>query len=326
MYFSNIINKVARAKPDISSNIDVDILKKTIESYFDLPIIMKDRYSGTHHFVYSFRFYDRNQEYIAKISYASKSQIHIEYQIINLLRQKKIVDIEFIHLVQNSQMNDILICNKAKGQQFRNIEINTSIQYYNKLRNIAEKIKELHSINVISDGYGVIQFMVGETLKANNYSWFEFLYSTIDEEMEFLKTIIKPEQYDEIEGYIISYHPKIKKRIFRSSVLHGDLSSKNIFVAENNISLIDFEDVIIGDPLFDIANFLSFYKMNNYFNFFVKCYDSEITKESEEIILFYYLRIMIAKFILTSKVNEGNQPIESLNKISFVLNNLKSYN
>ena len=326
MYFLKIIEKSERIRPDLSLYDDVDrIIRIGIESYFNLSINIRERYLGTHHFVYRFSFQGSDQEYMAKIPNRPKSHITIEYQVLKLLGKKGVLCAEYVHLINNKQFGDILICSKAKGKPLRDMRIDTSIRYYDTLNRIAGKIKELHAVDFIFNGYGVVNLAADETLYAESDSWIDFLYSTSDEEIELLKRMVNGELCDKIEEYLTVYYTKIKSRSFRPSILHGDLSSKNIFAEDNNISLIDFEDVIIGDPLFDIANFLSFYKMNHYFNFFVKCYDPGIRKNSTGIILFYYLRIMIAKLILTYKMNDDSQIAEGLKKINFVLDHLRSF-
>lgn len=127
-------------------------------------------------------------------------------------------------------------------------------------------------------------------------------------------------------------HRKIIERVFRnnaeiitgiseSRLLHGDLGFHNIFYNKGNITLIDWEDSIIGDPVYDISMFCSFQDNYKYLNFLKAPYKNE--KNFELKFWLYYLRICIAKSVI--RIRLGYDKLGNLNlnlKIAFALNNI----
>jgi thiamine kinase-like enzyme len=97
------------------------------------------------------------------------------------------------------------------------------------------------------------------------------------------------------------------------SIIHNDLSARNMFVDKNNmITLIDWEDAICGDPVFDIASFGTF------------CYRPEHSKRVEYFLegytklrnlpidfkkryWFYYLRVALLKTALLARHGSLNE-------------------
>jgi Ser/Thr protein kinase RdoA (MazF antagonist) len=117
-------------------------------------------------------------------------------------------------------------------------------------------------------------------------------------------------------------------------LLHGDLGSHNVFIATRGelrrCQIIDWEDALLGDPIFDIASFASFYRMDEFVDAFLEGYCPvlpDVVSEETFAVRFwlYYLRIALAKSVLRFKLGY-DQPGHSLStpKIALALTKLRS--
>jgi aminoglycoside phosphotransferase (APT) family kinase protein len=94
-----------------------------------------------------------------------------------------------------------------------------------------------------------------------------------------------------------------------SSLLHGDLGNHNIFVCDNRvIGLIDWEDALLGDPLFDIAMWTTFHPPRRY-SAFLEGYGASARQAEFRLALsIYYLRITLAKAVVRLRFGYADRP------------------
>lgn len=93
------------------------------------------------------------------------------------------------------------------------------------------------------------------------------------------------------------------ERVGRWSVvprlLHGDLGSRNIFVEEGRLAaLIDWEDALVGEPLFDLAFFASFHPERRH-DAIIDAYAIDRPLTDYDMLRFwtYFLRIALSKTV-----------------------------
>jgi hypothetical protein len=94
------------------------------------------------------------------------------------------------------------------------------------------------------------------------------------------------------------------------SLLHGDLGSHNVFIAGDQISaLIDWEDCLSGDPVFDVAFWATFHPERRHAAF-IDSYRSErpLPADFEWRFWLYFLRIALAKTVLRHRFHLQDQP------------------
>lgn len=85
-----------------------------------------------------------------------------------------------------------------------------------------------------------------------------------------------------------------------SVLLHGDLSNRNVLVERGRIgTLLDWEDSLAGDPVFDIAGWGSFVGNHQRRDIFLEGYRTVATLPTDFELRYwlYYLRIMLAKTV-----------------------------
>jgi hypothetical protein len=91
------------------------------------------------------------------------------------------------------------------------------------------------------------------------------------------------------------------------ALLHGDLGNPNVYHAEDNresqIGIIDWEDRLIGDPLFEVAGWATFFRMSGWIPSFWEgyCEGADLKKDQFEELRrrfwLYFWRISLAKSV-----------------------------
>lgn len=129
-------------------------------------------------------------------------------------------------------------------------------------------LKNLHSIKVKR---------IGNLLSPHPYSvknWLNFLKNQLQRNLKILvkNKKITSEDSQKLFKYSIEKLKVLPKRSFIPTLLHGDIHLYNILIgAKNKLFLIDFEDTIYGDPLYDLSIFSNFHpelflKLKNSYN------------------------------------------------------------
>lgn len=96
---------------------------------------------------------------------------------------------------------------------------------------------------------------------------------------------------------------------FDSVLLHGDLANVNILVVNGGVTVIDWEDCLAGDPIWDLADWCAFhmperwgYILDNYYLSHAKPADFELRFWA------YYLRIVLARTVQRHKRGKPDNP------------------
>lgn len=154
-------------------------------------------------------------------------------------------------------------------------------------------------------------------------SWQKFLMTNFQNHLDECLEIqaINEKQYSKI----LSFQSQYNIDDFVPTLLHNDLSKDNILVNGDEIKFIDWNDVIIGDPIYDLANLCSFY-MPEKFGLIWDTYfhKSKKSKDFERRFWLYYLRIVLARTVHRQKyqiLDNPNYPIAS-NRINIALEKL----
>ncbi len=142
-------------------------------------------------------------------------------------------------------------------------------------------------------------------------SWKDFVFLNLEAHIGYC---IKHKLLDNTSAQKIeTYFSHLDKRLFYVDpvLLHGDIANHNVFVKGNKISgVIDWEDSISGDPVYDIAYFgTGCYRNEQWLSAFLDGYKivKSLPKDFEKKYWFYYLRIAIAKSIIRHATNKKNR-------------------
>ena len=103
--------------------------------------------------------------------------------------------------------------------------------------------------------------------------------------------------FDKIEKYIAENAIAILTK-GKQVLLHNDLSASNILKLGNKIKLIDFEFSGIGNPIFDLASFLTERTLSKeQISLFITCFDKDIDHQ-ELMIVSAFLQIFWTRWAL----------------------------
>ena len=158
---------------------------------------------------------------------------------------------------------------------------------------LAVLVSQIHRIELINYGY------TGGGTPAIWTTFSEFMYDILKDNVTNItaRGIISFADLDKIRKVI--YERLKPYDVFPSVLVHGDLSTKNILVHSNNITLIDWDDVQSLCWMADIARLTFWMKMNydehaadTYRNAFLNCYETKHDKnafnEAEDILHVWY--------------------------------------
>jgi transketolase len=113
-----------------------------------------------------------------------------------------------------------------------------------------------------------------------------------------------------------------------SRLLHGDLGNHNVFVDGGRIAaLLDWEDSLCGDPIFEIAFWATFHPERRHAAF-LEGYRREcpLPADFEQRFWLYFLRIALSKTVLRHRLGLQDQPgrAPASRRIHKALDNIKS--
>ena len=98
---------------------------------------------------------------------------------------------------------------------------------------------------------------------------------------------------------------------FTPALLHGDPGSHNVFVSERAevTCLIDWEDALVGDPLFDVAFWATFHPERRWDAYFAG-YTSDPRETGDDSVRFwiYFLRVALMKTVLRHRLGYEDLP------------------
>lgn len=177
----------------------------------------------------------------------------------------------------------------AKGIRLREADENLVNLALNKL---GKELYNLHSIP-LDEKYGRVNLdLYGD--------WNDFWTAELDHHIDYLfnNNVISQNDKDDISK-LLEIIESTGFEINKPSILHGDLSYDNILVnKDGNISVIDWEDAVLGDPVFELAGLATFHPIERH-HYFIDSYYDFVGKPGDFSYRFwiYYLRIAIAKAV-----------------------------
>jgi fructosamine-3-kinase len=284
---------------DTQSKIKISDVENLVSILFgQKPVKIDFINSGTFNLIYLFSINDKN-EYILKVPLKIKN-----FEFSNFSKQILVHDI-----LCNSHIlvPKILFSNKSYQDPFIIMDfisgstLNTysehSMSYDLVLRKLTSSLKKVHQIEV--SGYGLLS-QSNQSLKGQFLSWNEYLLTELD---RHLHLCIKNQYFNKSDLDFITQAFTVLEQNFaipNARLLHGDLGPKNAITRpDGNLFLIDWEDCLGGDPIFDIAMWGSFLMNTNKLNVFLDAYYDDV-KIPNDFYMRYYLyslRIVIAKTI-----------------------------
>ena len=163
-----------------------------------------------------------------------------------------------------------------------------------------------------AEGYGLIQIAATpeeQELAGCQRSWNDHLSCSLENQLDICES----------QGYLGLGARKEIRHIFadsqglfagQGSLLHGDPGNHNIYAEKDDIScLIDWEDALVGDPIYDIAFWATFHPERRHAAFLAGYRSSgELPSDFLQRFWVYYLRIAIAKTVVRYRAGLSDRP------------------
>lgn len=206
------------------------------------------------------------------------------------------VDIRFVDCSRQVVPFDYQILGLVGGRPLSELDHDDTLMIP-AIRKVAKHLKQIHQIKGIGFGFLDVSEMVlhnKPSLVGVHSSWKDYILLKLKHHLDFCKEagLITIPEYSEINNYFMSasWLDSVEPRL-----LHGDSGNHNIFIQDKKVVLIDWEDCLIGDPIFEIAYWATFHPERRWGVFFSSYFDHE-WKPSFQFWL-YYLRVALSKSV-----------------------------
>lgn len=230
-----------------------------------------------------------------------------EAWVYKLLKEKRVQKLK-VFLVDVSRSIvplDYIILEKIKGVTLLNLSKKRKLSI--ELKKLGNYSKKVHKIKLENFGHlNIKEIIEKDKGEGIHDSWSEYLLTNLEGHIRICNKsrLIDKVESHKIEKNIRDIAPKIK--VNKGSLLVGDLANHNIFYKNNNIEgIVDWEDSISGDPLYDLAFWITgAYYDEKWIRPFLKGYGMN---ENDLRLTFwtYYLRISLAKSVVRIKFHES---------------------
>ena len=174
------------------------------------------------------------------------------------------------------------------------------------LGDVARFLAALHRIR--GDGYGPLSSRSG--LHGVHASWPAYVLLNLDRHLDACVSIgaISTDEAARIANAFEAARPLLDAQA--PALLHGDPGSHNFIVDASGIrAVIDWEDALLGDPLFDLAGLCTFHPERRHAAI-GSAYGAELASRSEAWRRFwlYFLRISLAKTVHRHRFGYADRP------------------
>jgi fructosamine-3-kinase len=192
------------------------------------------------------------------------------------------------------------ILGEAKGCSLSDANINLPTMK-NLMFELGQVVAKVHSIR--TSGFGLLdirRILSDQEPRGLHQTWEAYIFLNLERHVKICCDIaaINHEEATRIRS-VFEQTRHVLKHV-TPSLLHGDLGNHNIFSDGQHISaIIDWEDCMSGDMLFDVASWGTFYGNDNWRERFLTGYSSllSLPKDSELRYWLYYLRVALAKTV-----------------------------
>lgn len=173
-------------------------------------------------------------------------------------------------------------------------------------RELGTLLASLHRVEVA--GFGLIRpnhERPGAGVAGTHARWIGYLTTRLTEHLAYLAfaNLIASETAASISE-VFEQFPTKDNVPFRSVLLHGDLNSSNVFVDRDGFvtAIIDWEDALGGDPLYDLAFWATFHDEKLHADLLTPYFAAtERPRNFHDRFWTYYLRVAVAKLVLLHK-------------------------
>jgi len=247
---------------------------------------------GTFHDVYLLK---NDQDLILRIFAGPKPDetLSIDHHLSNLLHDIGIPSVQS-HIYGSGDF-DYQVTDFATGATLKDYK--GKPEWHDLLAKTGDTFARLHGI--ATQGYGLLsaEALEGDTLHGLHETWAEYINLNLADHIAFC---LKEGDISDAEAQTItSLFQNWTMPSFEPALLHGDPGPHNIFTDGLEITaLIDWEDALSGDPLYEVAFWATFHPDADYEAFLNGYYaGADRPADFDKNFWMYYLRVSLAKTV-----------------------------
>lgn len=310
--YNNYQEKIFHAKSDLNiknpkTNISND--NKTIERIIAeqlgrLPTkVEKISVKTTFHDVFIIHIAEK--KYILKISKVDNLRKSYSFLIEGYIQEKlkelsiPSVKTYAIDLSKKKYPFEYMIMEFKNGKNLEDCEEEQNLKEI--FLQLGKYLSEIHSINVSNYGFIQLDSLSSKKLSGSSPLWLSFFNRNLEEHINYgftLGLLSKEEKKRTINFLNQTISQSFTDT--KPSLLHNDLGQRNILIYNGSLqAIIDWEDSILGDRLYDIAFFETFFSHSSkskFLPFFYEGYGLDVNElYSNPLFWMYYLRVSLLK-------------------------------
>lgn len=205
---------------------------------------------------------------------------------------------------------DYAILEEAPGHVLRDLGDEFLDQQPRYLSSVGEALRSIHDRQIT--GAGPLDEAEAEAVpRGLHSSWADYIFLNLERHIAACNNLglINDLMADKIATVFERMANALNDR--PCSLLHGDPGTHNICVETNTLTvtrILDWEDALAGDPLFDVAMFSSFQPARR-LPFFLQGYGlSDPSPEEQRLLALYFLRIALCKTVHRARFGITDKP------------------
>jgi hypothetical protein len=274
--------------------------------------------AGTFHWLYRARFSD-DRAVIVRINALGERQrdfpLYLDSWAMKVLQARSLPALAVLQvdLSRQSYPWDYEILEEARGVPLRTFDQDEGrIQpLLSKLGSVVARVHE-----IATEDFGLLDLRsivaAGATAKARGLlaAWREYIWLNLEKHVGLCRDIgaVSSTEAGKIRAVFASLAPLLDA--VKPVLSHGDLGNHNVFTDGQEITaLIDWEDSLSGDPVYEIAFWATFHPERRH-RAFLDGYRSRARLPSDFELRFwlYFLRVALAKTVLRHRFQLADPP------------------
>jgi fructosamine-3-kinase len=260
---------------------------------------------GTFHHLFKITIRD-NKEYFVKTSKLRSPYRSYHFYIDRWVKEQEVhLDCSMPTIInidceRNGINYDYVVMEKAEQYTLDSLKHDRN-SYRQWIEKLGESLALIHRVPVNKAGLINGRILYEKNLcEGVQTSWKSYVLINLKTHLEYCVShnIFDHKIQSEIEQIFFHYQFLFDKE--ENYLLHGDLNDHNVFIRDHGLTLIDWEDALSGDPIFDIAVWGTFINHHENLDAFLNGYQ-KISSLPDDFMLrywIYYLRFVLVKTVV----------------------------
>jgi aminoglycoside phosphotransferase (APT) family kinase protein len=204
---------------------------------------------------------------------------------------------------------DYAILEQAPGRVLRDLGDQVLDEQPEYLGSIGRVLRAIHAVAATGAGLLDLENVSSELPTGLHSAWADYVFLNLDKHIESCCQfgLIDKKMARKIARLFETMAQAIANR--PSCLLHGDPGTHNVCVENNAITrLLDWEDALVGDPLFDVAMVSTFQPPRRVQSFLEGYELANPSDDEQRLLALYFLRIALSKSVHRARFGIADLP------------------